>query len=106
MADILPSLLAMGLGMGLVFSSSIFGATLGVRPSDAGVASATVTASQQVGGSVGTSLLSTLAASAATSYAHSHIGSVTPPAGALRLATDSSPTRRSTAIRLGSGWPR
>ena len=75
-ADILPSLLAMGLGMGLIISSSIFGATLGVRPSDAGVASATVTASQQIGGSVGTSLLSTLAASAATTYAHSHISSV------------------------------
>jgi EmrB/QacA subfamily drug resistance transporter len=75
-ADILPSLLATGLGMGLIFSSSIFGATLGVRPSDAGVASATVTASQQVGGSVGTSLLSTLAASAATTYTHSHISGV------------------------------
>jgi EmrB/QacA subfamily drug resistance transporter len=75
-SDILPSLLVMGVGMGLIFASSIFGATLGVRPNDAGVASATVTASQQVGGSVGTALLSTLAASAATHYATSHIHSV------------------------------
>jgi hypothetical protein len=43
-------------------------ATLGVRPADAGVASATVSASQQVGGSLGTALLSTVATSAITSY--------------------------------------
>jgi hypothetical protein len=43
-------------------------ATLGVRPADAGVASATVNASQQVGGSLGTALLSTLAASATASF--------------------------------------
>jgi hypothetical protein len=42
--------------------------TLGVEPQDAGVASATVNTSQQVGGAVGTALLSTLATSAATSY--------------------------------------
>jgi len=44
-------------------------ATLGVDPGDAGVASATVKASQQVGASLGTALLSTLAASAASSFA-------------------------------------
>ncbi|MHB8689642.1 MAG: MFS transporter [Solirubrobacteraceae bacterium] len=78
---ILPSLLLMGVGMGLVFSSAMYGATLGVRPSDAGVASATVTASQQVGGSVGTALLSTLAASAAGTYAQSHLASVAAAGG-------------------------
>jgi EmrB/QacA subfamily drug resistance transporter len=65
---ILPWLLVMGVGMGLVFSTAMNAATLGVEPSDAGVASAMVNASQQVGGSLGTALLSTLAASAATSY--------------------------------------
>ncbi len=67
-ADVLPALLVMGVGIGLVISSSMNNATLGVRDSDAGVASATVNASQQVGGSLGTALLSTLAASAAASY--------------------------------------
>jgi EmrB/QacA subfamily drug resistance transporter len=66
-ADILPALLMMGVGIGLVISSSMSGATLGVEPRDAGVTSATVSASQQVGGSIGTALLSTLAASAAAS---------------------------------------
>ena len=67
-AHILPALLAMGVGFGFVISSSMNSATLGVRPSDTGVASATINASQQVGGSLGIALLSTLAASAAMSY--------------------------------------
>jgi predicted MFS family arabinose efflux permease len=66
-ADILPALLVIGAGVGFVMSTSMNNATLGVRDEDAGVASATVSASQQVGGSIGTALLSTLAASAATS---------------------------------------
>jgi hypothetical protein len=43
-------------------------ATAGVKERDAGVASAMVNTSQQVGGSIGTSLLNTLATSAAASY--------------------------------------
>lgn len=72
-AGILPWLLAMGVGMGMVFSTAMNNATLGVGAADAGVASATVSASQQVGGSLGTALLSTLAASAATSYVTSNL---------------------------------
>jgi predicted MFS family arabinose efflux permease len=65
---ILPALLMMAVGLGLVFPTAMNNATLGVRPSDAGVASATVNASQQIGGSLGTALLSTIAASATASY--------------------------------------
>jgi hypothetical protein len=43
-----------------------------VEPDDAGVASAMVSTSQQVGGSIGTSLLSTLAASAVAGFVASH----------------------------------
>ena len=68
LTGILPALLIMGLGLGLVFATAMNNAVLGVQPADAGVASATVNASQQVGGSLGTALLSTLAASATTSY--------------------------------------
>ena len=63
---VLPGLLVMGLGLGLVFAPAMSSATLGVEPSDAGVASATVNTMQQIGGSIGTALLSTLAASATT----------------------------------------
>jgi EmrB/QacA subfamily drug resistance transporter len=69
---ILPGLVVMGTGLGLVFSTAMNSATLGVESQDAGVASATVNAAQQVGASLGTALLSTLAASAATSVLAGH----------------------------------
>ncbi len=72
-ADVLPSLLVLGLGMGLIFAPAFGTATLGVPTNEAGVASAMVNTSQQVGGSVGTSLLSTLYASSAAAYAASHL---------------------------------
>ena len=68
-ADILPGLLVMGLGLGLLFAPAMSTATLGVDHADAGVASALVNTGQQIGGSIGTALLSTLAASAATGFA-------------------------------------
>jgi EmrB/QacA subfamily drug resistance transporter len=68
-ADILPGLLVMGLGLGLVFAPAMSTATLGVDRADAGVASALVNTGQQIGGSIGTALLSTLAASAAGGFA-------------------------------------
>ncbi len=65
---VLPGLLVLGLGLGHIFSSGIATATAGVSRQDAGVASATVNTMQQVGGSIGTALLSTLAANATASY--------------------------------------
>ncbi|WP_328875771.1 MFS transporter [Streptomyces sp. NBC_00287] len=65
---VLPQLIVIGLGLGLVMPPAMQLATGGVAAEDAGVASATVNAMQQVGGSIGTALLSTLAASAATDY--------------------------------------
>jgi len=67
-AHVLPGLLLMGAGLGLVMAPAMATATAGVRPSDAGVASAMVNTGQQIGGSIGTALLSSLAASAVTSY--------------------------------------
>jgi MFS family permease len=72
---ILPALLVMGLGFGLIFAPSIATATLGVGQEDAGVASAMVNVSQQVGGSIGTALLSTIAFTATTSFVTSHAAS-------------------------------
>lgn len=67
-AHVMPPLLLLGLGLGLIFATAMNLATAGITPHDAGVASAMVNTSQQVGGSVGTSLLNTLAISAASSY--------------------------------------
>ncbi|MEU9947887.1 MFS transporter [Streptomyces sp. NPDC047939] len=68
LAHVLPPLLCMGLGLGMVFATAMNLATAGVGARDAGVASAMVNTSQQVGGSIGTALLNTLATSAATDY--------------------------------------
>jgi len=71
---ILPALLLVGAGLGLVFGCALNTATYGTGAADAGVASALVNTNQQVGGSIGTALLNTLAASALASYvlAHGH----------------------------------
>ncbi|MFJ9200019.1 MFS transporter [Streptomyces flaveolus] len=84
--DILPALLLMGLGMGLTFMPVFSTATAGVAPQDAGVTSATVNTSQQVGGSIGTALLNTVATSTSASWIASHL-------------TD--PTRREEIIKEG-----
>ncbi|RDI69016.1 MFS transporter [Nocardia pseudobrasiliensis] len=65
---ILPSLILLGLGLGGAMSPAFQGSTAGVHHDDAGVASAMVNTSQQVGGSIGTALLSTIASSAASNY--------------------------------------
>jgi EmrB/QacA subfamily drug resistance transporter len=61
-------LILFGIGMGMVIATGINSGTFGVAPQDAGVASATVTVGQQLGASIGTSLLNTIFASAVASY--------------------------------------
>jgi len=68
LGGVLPPLIVIGLAMGFIFAPAFNTATLGVAPHDAGVASALVNTSQQIGGSIGTALLNTLAASAATTF--------------------------------------
>ncbi len=69
---ILPAQLLLGLGMGTAFMPAMSLSTHGVDPADAGVASAMVNTSQQVGGAIGTALLNTIAASATTAYLADH----------------------------------
>ncbi|NRD07370.1 MFS transporter [Rathayibacter agropyri] len=71
-ADVLPALMLLGLAMGTIMPGSMQTATRGVDVQFAGVASAMVNTSQQVGGSIGTALLNTLAATAVTDYLASH----------------------------------
>jgi hypothetical protein len=65
---VLPYLIVLGIGFGLSVAPAFSSGTLGLAPQDAGVGSATLNTAQQVGGSIGTALLNTLAAGAATSY--------------------------------------
>ena len=72
---VLGPIILTGIGLGLVIAPSINTGTFGVAPQDAGVASATVTVGQQLGASIGTSLLNTIFASAVASYLTLHIAS-------------------------------
>ena len=72
---ILGPLIMTGAGLGMVIAPSINTGTFGVAPQDAGVASATVTVGQQLGASIGTSLLNTIFASAVASYIAVHVAS-------------------------------
>ena len=84
-AVVLPAIIVMGLGFGVIFAVTINTATAGVRREDAGVASAMVNTMQQVGGSIGLSALSTVALTATASYlAVHHAGPLAPAIAATR----------------------
>ncbi|MGH7642979.1 MAG: MFS transporter [Candidatus Dormibacteria bacterium] len=73
-ANVLPPEVLVSLGMGMTFVPMSSTALVGVEPRDAGVASALVNTTQQVGGALGTALLNTVAATATSAYllAHRH----------------------------------
>ena len=62
LANLLPGLLLMALGMGLTFVPITLIATTNVDPSDAGLASGLLNTAQQVGGALGLAILASLAA--------------------------------------------
>ncbi|MFF2850641.1 MFS transporter [Streptomyces sp. NPDC058001] len=64
--------LLLGLGAGMILPVAFNYATHGVDPDDAGIASAGVNTAQQIGGSIGTALLNTIATSATADYLASH----------------------------------
>ena len=70
---VLPAELVMSLGMAAVFIPAASTALVGVGAHDAGVASALLNTTQQIGGSLGTALLNTLYASAVTAYLADHV---------------------------------
>jgi EmrB/QacA subfamily drug resistance transporter len=74
---VLGPLLAVGLGFGFTVAPSMNTGTSGVAPQDAGVASATLSTGQQIGGSIGTSLLNTIFAGAVAQYLTSHLSPAT-----------------------------
>ena len=71
-AIVLPAEIVMSLGMGFAFVALSSTALIGVDDRDAGVASALVNTTQQIGGSLGTALLNTIAASVTVNYVRSH----------------------------------
>ena len=91
---LLPGMLIMSVGMGFIFMSVTNVALVGISKDDAGVASAMVNTTQQIGGSLGTALLTTFSTSAAATFL---IGNL--PAGATPEMT------QATAAAAGvHGW--
>jgi EmrB/QacA subfamily drug resistance transporter len=71
-ATVLPGELLISIGLALVLVPLSSLALTGVSDNDAGVASAVLNSTQQIGGSLGTSLLNTFYASAVSSYVVAH----------------------------------
>jgi EmrB/QacA subfamily drug resistance transporter len=83
LSAVLPAELLVGLGVGAVFVPAFSTATVGVSPRQAGVASALANTFQQVGASVGTALLNTIATSATAAYLATHLHTPSPFTHAL-----------------------
>jgi Major Facilitator Superfamily len=76
-AAVLGPVMTAGLGIGFTIAPSMNTGTFGVPSRDAGAASATLNTGQQVGGSIGTSLLNTIFATAVAHYLTSHLSPAT-----------------------------
>ncbi len=74
-SHVLPVFLLVGFGTGFVLITANSTATLDAGP-DTAVAGATVMTSQQIGASLGTALLSTVAGTAASHYLRDHPGAI------------------------------
>lgn len=75
LGSVLPGLVLTGLGLGLILAPATASATAGVAARDVGAASALVNTSQQVGASIGTALLNTIAVTVTSRYLRApHVG--------------------------------
>jgi EmrB/QacA subfamily drug resistance transporter len=70
--DVLGPTLLIGAGFGLTFGSALNTGTFGVTAAIAGVASATLNTMQQIGGSIGTSLLNSVATESTKNFIAGH----------------------------------
>lgn len=96
---VFPAMVMMSVGMALNFIPVASTSLHGVGGHDAGVASALINTSQQVGGSLGTALLNTVATTAATSYIAAnaaHLGQRAVPYGLTHGYTE--------AFKAGAGF--
>lgn len=85
-SHLLGPLMVVGVGMGLIYAAALSTGTSGVAPQDAGIASACISAGQQLGGASGTALLNTIAATATINWLNSHVQGQPSP-GQVHLAS-------------------
>jgi MFS family permease len=86
LADVLPSMILLGLGGGIVFNPMLLAAMGDAPPEDAGVASGLVNTSFMMGGALGLAVLASLAASRTTALAHSGSGHLASLVGGYHVA--------------------
>ena len=72
-ANLLGPVAAVGIGMGLIYAAALTAGTSGVAPQEAGIASATISAGQQLGGAIGTALFNTIAATTTAHWLTHHV---------------------------------
>ncbi len=100
-SNLLPGLLPLGLGLGLTFVPITLAGTSEVSSEDAGLASGLLNTAQQVGGSIGLAILSTLAASRTTSLLH---GPLTPGSVPAARVSGFHVAFIAAAVLLGAAW--
>ncbi|HEY2507082.1 MAG TPA: MFS transporter [Streptosporangiaceae bacterium] len=101
---VLGPLMVSGAGIGMSMPPSMNTGTFGVSPREAGVASATLNVGQQLGGSIGTALLNTIATSAAATYVASHLSAAAAaPTGRSALQAAAAVHGYSTAFLTTAG---
>ena len=98
-AHVLPAEILISFGMGLFFVTTSSLALTRIGEHDAGVASAMLNTTQQIGGALGTALLNTLFASAVTGYLADHAGR----GGTAQLHTLASIHGYHVAFAVGAG---
>jgi predicted MFS family arabinose efflux permease len=69
-SHVLPSMVILGVGMGMAFVPVTIAGTTGVAPEDSGLASGLLNTTQQVGGSLGLAILASVSTSRTTSALH------------------------------------
>jgi EmrB/QacA subfamily drug resistance transporter len=72
LVDLAPGFILTGVGLGFSFVPVTIAALVGVEQAEAGVASGIINTSQQVGGALGTAILSTVAFTRVTDYLQTH----------------------------------
>ena len=96
---VLPSMLIMSFGMAFIFIPIASTALHGIGQHDAGVGSAMINTSQQIGGALGVALLNTVAATATSAYLVANAGSAGP--GLINAALTEGYTK---AFLVGAGF--
>ena len=100
---VLPAEFVISFGLGVVFGPMSNTALVGVADHDAGVASALINTTQQIGGSLGTALLNTIFTSAVASYLLDHQAQVTDPSQLPALQAVATVHSYTIAFWVGAG---